>query len=183
MNMQIDEDGFEVKTFEGKQVRSNFWNKISPHITEQLRMEDGFHKTINGINYFVRFVNKGYVQFYIVYKNPLDKSDDEKKYEAMTIKYNVKGVPLPNASDIDLLTNVLQFPVSIFQNYLAITIVNKKTDFPIPPMYRLIKSIGNVSIFGIQKTGDSITIGDVFGSPPRKMMEEPEFADESDIVQ
>jgi len=167
-----DEDGFEVKLFEGKKVRSNFWNKISPRITEQLRMEDGFQKTIDGTNYFVKWVNKGYVQFYIVYKNPL--ADEE--------RYDVKTIQLPNASDIDLITNALQFPVSVFQNYVALTIVNKKTDFPIPPMYTLIKSIGNISIFGIQKTGDSITIGDVFGTPPRKM-EEPDFAEESDTIQ
>jgi hypothetical protein len=187
MAHSIDEDGFEFKMFEGREVRSNFWNKISPHITEQLRMEDGFHKTIDGINYFVKFVNKGYVQFYIVYKNPPEKTEYEKNYDAMTRKYDLRGAPksqsisLPNASDIDLLTNVLQFPVSLFQNYLALIIVNKKTDFPIPPMYRLIKSIGNISIFGIQKSGESVTIGDVFGTPPRKI-EEPDFSDESDIV-
>ena len=66
-----DEDGFAIQEYEGKQVRSNFWNQIRPSITDQLEKNDGFSTSIGDWYYYVKEIvppdGNGY---FVVYKNP-----------------------------------------------------------------------------------------------------------------
>lgn len=66
-----DEDGFAIQDYEGKQVRSNFWNQIQPKITEQLEKNDGFNIGIGEWHYYVKeIVPPDGHSYFVVYKNP-----------------------------------------------------------------------------------------------------------------
>jgi len=68
----LDEEGFAIQEYQGKQVRSNFWNQISPRLQDELEKVDGFSTAIGEWYYYVKEITKGdgFSSYYVVYKNP-----------------------------------------------------------------------------------------------------------------
>jgi hypothetical protein len=113
-----DEDGFAIQEYEGKQVRSNFWNQIQPKITDQLEKTDGFNIGIGEWHYYVKeIIPPDGHSYFVVYKNPnfkkqawnvpdyqndqhplpkdydsmkeKERKDRELRYQQATVKYNL----------------------------------------------------------------------------------------------
>lgn len=67
----LDEEGFAVQDYKGKQVRSNFWNQINPRIIAELEQVDGFSTGMGEWYYYVKEIVKDEDHsYFVVFKNP-----------------------------------------------------------------------------------------------------------------
>ena len=69
----MDDDGFQINQHNGKEVRSNFWNKINPKITSILEQVDGFSTAVDEWYYYVREMKSESEygdSYFVVFKNP-----------------------------------------------------------------------------------------------------------------
>lgn len=176
-----DEDGFAIQEYEGKQVRSNFWNQIDPKITGELEKVDGFHTTIDQWHYYVHEVFAPTGSYFIVYKNPnfkrtawqtdSQKSELEKNYQQSTVKYDL-NIPKTITDDKYMqkfteqaigkaqlephpetryVKESLLLPKSLLDEYVSIIVIKKNVNIQIPEMYEMIKTVENLSILGIKR--------------------------------
>lgn len=81
----VDDEGFVISTYKGEEVRSNFFNKISSHIQDQLQQEDGYKDLIGDWTYVVKEKRKGDHIFYVVYKNQYEHPDHVRNDADVTI--------------------------------------------------------------------------------------------------
>lgn len=185
-----DEDGFAIQDYEGKQVRSNFWNQIQPKITEQLEKNDGFNVGIGEWHYYVKeIVPPDGHSYFVVYKNPnfkkiADPDEEQANFMGYT-KYpnSSKGhyslkekerkeiynpeigkAKLEQHPDLTYVSESLLLPKHLLEEFVSIIVIKKNVNIQIPEMYQLIGTVENITILGIKRGKyESVSVRDVFG--------------------
>lgn len=187
----LDEEGFAIQEYQGKQVRSNFWNQINPRLQDELEKVDGFSTAIGEWYYYVKEIQKpdGSSSYFVVYKNPnykklLEPSHrpehvvEEEPEAARDAKFKEKSLiseqekiakaELPvNPEILYLAGDSINLPRSLLDKYVSIMLIKKNVNIQIPEMYDLIKTFNNtdVTILGISRTKyTTVTVRDVFGT-------------------